>query len=394
MKNKIKNNKLQVDELAVQQAAVTSAATETKKVIKEAPMDSILSLAEKLIKIESTQENIEGLEDAVSLLGNPLKDFTIEAFKADGKPSLLVHNAKPGTKFFRTILNAHVDVVHGKKSQYHPYIADGKLYGRGAFDMKGAAAVMQAVFADVAKKVDYPLAFQIVADEELASGKGTTVQLDSGVHSDLVIIGECGSNLDIVNENKGLVHAVLTAKGYSAHGAYPWKGKNAIIKMHEAINEIHKHFPIPESETFETTVSVTMINTSNQIWNLVPDSCTATLDIRVNRQQYGKIVEKIKSILPEGIEFSIDNLRNANYADPEHQYLQQLFKSTIEVTGRTPKFRRTYGGSDTVFFSERGSNAIEYGPIGHGQHHDDEWVDIQSLADYYSILKHYLLAIK
>lgn len=393
MKNKVKNKKLQVDELAFQQAS-SVAASETKKAVVEAPMESILDLAQKLIKLKSTQENIPELEDAVSLLGKNLTNFTIESFKADGKPSLLIHNAKPGTNHFNVILNAHVDVVHGKSNQYHPYIADGRLYGRGAFDMKGAAAAMQAVFADVAKKVDYPLAFQIVADEELASGKGTTVQLDRGVNTDLAIIGECGSNLDIVNENKGLVHAVLTAEGYSAHGAYPWKGKNAIIKMHEAINEIHKHFPIPDDETFETTVTVSMIGTSNQIWNLVPDHCTATLDIRVNRNEYPTIIKKIKSILPEGIQFDIDNSRNANYMDPEHEYLQQLYQSSVAVTGKAPKFRRTYGGSDTVFFSERGSNAIEYGPIGHGQHHDDEWVDIQSLADYYSILKQFLLSLK
>ena len=389
MKKRTHTKQLQVDELGLQQTATVSPI-----ITSEAPMDEILSLAQQLIQIKSTQENLNELEDAVSVIGSRLTDFTIETFMAAQKPSLLIHNAKPGTKFFKIILNAHLDVVHGKENQFIPYIANGKLYGRGAFDMKGAAATMQAVFSEVAKKVDYPLAFQIVADEELASGQGTVVQLDKGISTDLAIIGECGSNLDIIHENKGLVHAVLTTNGYRAHGAYPWKGKNAIIKMHEAINEIHKHFPVPENETFETTVTVTMISSSNQIWNLVPDHCSATLDIRVNRKDFAGIVEKIKSILPEGVQFAIDNSRNAHYADPENQYLKQLSKSIKTASGRTPKFRQTYGGADTVFFSERGSQAIEFGPIGHGQHHDDEWVDIQSLVDYYKILKNFLLGIK
>lgn len=392
MKKITDKKNLQVDELAIQQTPTSVSGK--RKALNDSPIESILTLAEQLIKIKSTQDNIEELEDAVSLVGNKLTDFTIESFRAANKPSLLVHNGKPGTKSFKVLLNEHLDVVHGKDPQFHPYISKGKLYGRGAFDMKGAASAMLHAFRDVAKQVDYPLGLQIVADEELASGQGTIVQLDKGIKADLAVIGECGSNLDIIHENKGLVHGILTTKGYSAHGAYPWKGQNAIIKMYEAISEIHKHFPIPASETFETTVTVSMINSSNQIWNLVPDHCSATLDIRVNRKDYHSIVDQIKAILPEGVHFGIDNSRNAHYTDPQNHYLQKLAKASKAVMGKEPKFRKTFGGSDTIFFSERGTDAIEYGPIGHGQHHDDEWVSIQSLGDYYNILKNYLLSIE
>lgn len=382
------------DYVALQQISTDTTAVIADQTSSQVPLEKILELAQELLKIRSVTENVTETQKAIALVGKQLTDFTIETFKADGRQSLLVHNAAQGTKNFKVIFNAHLDVVNGKDSQFNPHITDGKLYGRGALDMKAAAAVMVYVFKDIARTLHYPFALQFVADEEIATGQGTLTQLSRGIRSDITIIGECGSSMDILNETKGLIHAELHTSGSTAHGAYPWRGENAIIKMQKALLLLHELYPIPESETFETTMNVSRISTNNETWNKIPDQCTATLDIRFNRKQNIKeILARVNKILPNDIVLEVHKTRNANYTDPENKYIQALRKAGTSILGRDLVVRGTFGGSDSVFFADAGLNAIDFGPVGHGQHHDDEWVDIKSLEDYYMILKRFLLAI-
>ena len=73
------------------------------------------------------------------------------------RPSLLIHNQKkPGTKKFKIILDAHLDVVPGKDYQYKPYEKDGKFYGRGAYDMKAPGAAEILVLKNWRKKFHIP----------------------------------------------------------------------------------------------------------------------------------------------------------------------------------------------------------------------------------------------
>ena len=361
----------------------------------EIPLDKIVDLAQELISIRSTTDNKDALKDALKTATKELKrGFTTEHFEADGRPSLLIHNAKPGTKHFKIILNAHLDVVQGKDNQFEPYTNGGKLHGRGSFDMKAAAAVMIYVFKNIARTVPYPLALQLVTDEEIAKGAGTLSQIQAGIRTDMAIMGECGSNMDIINETKGLIHATLSTKGSAAHGAYLWNGQNAIIKMYEAISLIQKQFPVPQTATLESTINVSQIATSNQTWNQVPDNCTATIDIRIHRKDSKTILKKIRDVLPDGVTLHVEQARNAHYTDPKNHYITQLKTITETVLGKEVSIRSTFGGSDTVMFSDVGCDAVEFGPVGKGQHHDGESVEIKSLGEYYQILKTFLLSVK
>jgi succinyl-diaminopimelate desuccinylase len=356
------------------------------------PLTEIVDLAAKFVEVPSVSGNSEKAVEVLQIAKEQLIDHKFSPFVSDGLPSLLYGNQN--TDKFKIILNAHLDVVPGELHQYNPHVKDGKLYGRGAYDMKGAAAVMIKLYDEIADQLDYPLGLQLVTDEELAGGRCTYTQLEKGVRTELAIIGECGSNFDIINETKGLVHATLIASGAKAHGAYVWRGQNAILKMYEALNIIHQHFPTPHEETSETTINVSKIHTSNETWNLVPDDCTATLDIRYNRKDKETILERVRSLLPEGVILKVEKTRNSHYTDSNHAYINTLREVGREVTGEPFKVRNTFGGSDTSFFSEFGCEAVEFGPIGGGQHDGGEWVSIQGLADYYQILKKFLLSVK
>ena len=140
----------------------------------------------------------------------------------------MIYPQKTRPKKFKIILNAHLDVVSGREEQYKPYEKDGKLFGRGAIDMKGAAAVEILVFKEVAKRVSYPLALQLVTDEEIGGFCGTKYQIEKGVRADFVIAGE-PTDFGVNNKAKGIIWLKIKTKGKSAHGAYPWRGKNALL---------------------------------------------------------------------------------------------------------------------------------------------------------------------
>jgi len=140
----------------------------------------------------------------------------------------LVYFQKTRPNNFKIILNAHLDVVSGRKEQYKPYEKDGKLFGRGAIDMKGAAAVEILVFKEIAKKVSYPLALQLVTDEEIGGFCGTKYQIEKGVRADFVIAGE-PTDFGVNNKAKGIIWLKIKTKGKAAHGAYPWRGKKCLI---------------------------------------------------------------------------------------------------------------------------------------------------------------------
>lgn len=373
-------------------SAGTSLHTFSDAANKEVPIDQIVELTEKLIRIPSVSGDIDKAVEILQLVKQELADHKFTPFVSNSFPSLLYSNQNTDT--FKIILNAHLDVVHGDISQFVSHVEDGKIYGRGAYDMKGAAAVMILLFNELAEQVDYPLGLQLVTEEELPEGDGTGYQLSKGIRTDFAVMGECGSNFRIIHETKGVITAKIKTLGSTAHGAYPWKGKNAILLMYEALAVLQKHFPVPNGPSDDITITVSKVSTTNETWNKVPDNCTATLDIRYNKKDHTTVLDKIRAVLPEFVTFEVRQARNHHFTDPKNEYIQLLKKAGEDVLSKEISIEKTYGGSDTTYFSDVGCDAIEFGPIGFGQHNSEEWVDIKSLAQYYQILKKFLLSVK
>src|SRR5579862_6285724 len=99
-------------------------------------IDEILNLSKQLIEIPSVSGDIPNLVKALKLAKQQLPDQIFLPFVSDGIPSLLFTNQKQPNKEFKIILNAHLDVVPAAAEQFIPIEKDGKLYGRGAYDMK------------------------------------------------------------------------------------------------------------------------------------------------------------------------------------------------------------------------------------------------------------------
>ncbi len=361
----------------------------------------ILNLTSKLITLPSTKDNLKALKQVLDLALSYLKGFTIEYFEKDGVLSALVYPQLKRPKKFKVILNAHLDVVAGKEDQFQPKIKNNRLYGRGAIDMKGAAAVEILVFKELAKKLSYPLALQLVTDEEIGGFSGTKYQIEKGVRADFVIAGE-PTDFGINHKAKGIIWAKVYFSGKSAHGAYPWQGENALWKAKKVLDRLEKVYPVPKKESWQTTVNLAKIETSNQTFNKVPDSAILSLDIRyIPEELKGKDFQKGKEILikklekifqPEGKTETI-LVEPPQITDENNPFVLALKKSTEEITKKKPKMIVKHGGSDIRHFNQVGVDGVTFGPIGYGLHSDEEWADIKSLEDYYQILNRFLKSL-
>lgn len=354
--------------------------------------NSVLSLSKKLIKIRSTPDSVSALEKVLHESLAPLKDFTVEWFEKNGSKSALVYSGTKRPKKFRVILNGHLDIIPGKDEQYTPKTIGNKLYGAGVMDMKSNTACLIHVFKTLAQKVQYPLGLQLVTDEEIGGFNGTKYQIDRGVKADFVIVGEA-TNLNIENKTKGILQVKISTKGITAHGAYPWKGKNAVWKMNQFLNILSRKFPEIAQEQWTTTVNVSNIITNNTAFNKIPDHCEIWLDIRYVPEQSKTIVKDLKKLLPK--EFTMEILVNepALSTDEKDTYVQLLRSHIEKVTHHPAKILSANGSSDARHFARVGTPAVEFGPIGGGMGSDNEWVDIKSLRDYSEVLENFLLSI-
>lgn len=355
-------------------------------------LNKIVSLTEKFVSIESIPENTEALESILELALSALKGYTIERFENNGVKSVLIYNSQKRPKKFKIILNGHLDVIPGKEYQYLPKIKNNRLYGVGAMDMKASVACLIIAFKEVAKSINYPLGLQLVTDEESGGFNGTKHQIDKGVRADFVIAGE-STNLHIANKAKGILWAKISAKGKTAHGAYPWKGENAIWKMNEFLNLLEKKYPVLNEEKWVTTVSLSRIETSNKTFNKIPDDCAVWLDTRYIPQDSDTIVSNIKELLPKGFTLEIVVKEPALFVDENNQYLKILREIDERVAKKKVSLYGAQGSSDARHFAMMNCDGIEFGPIGGGIGSDNEWVDIKSLGVYFRILKDFLLLL-
>ncbi len=354
--------------------------------------NQIIDLTKKLIAIRSETQSRNELEEIILLCEKELSGFTVEKFEKNGFPSLLAYTTNKRPQEFKIILNAHLDVVPAQDTQYNPQIKGTKMYGRGTMDMKAAAAAQIILFKNLAHKLNYPLGLQLVTDEETGGFNGTKYQIEQGVRAEFVIAGE-PTDFGINNQAKGIMWIKISSKGKAAHAAYPWNGENAIQKINEFLTKLLQLYPVPEKESWQTTINISKISSDNDATNKVPDDCTVTLDIRFIPEDKDKVLIDIKSLLPKNAEIEILTQESVHDTKSTNPYIKVLGSSIQSVTKTIPQIIQKHGGSDVRFYNEAGIDGVTFGPVGQGLHSDDEWVDTKSLILFYKTLENFLLSL-
>jgi len=358
-----------------------------------------LAAAGELLAVPSTADRPTELERALGLVLDFVgPGFTVERFASGGKPSALVYRTghdNAERPRFRVILNAHLDVVPAPPEQFRPRRDGMRLYARGAQDMKVSALAEALAFRELAGAMEYPLALQLVTDEELGGRDGTRYQIERGVRGQFVVIGET-SGLRIVTESKGMLGVTLRASGRGGHGAYPWLGDNALVKLQRSVHNVLARYPVATEEAWRTTVNVARVHTPNQARNQIPAEAEAWLDIRfppedtdLTGRDAGQIAAYLQGCCEPGVTAVVDHLDPPHHADPGRPEIGRLREAAL-AQGYQPDFLRKHGAGDGRFYGEAGIAAVAFGVGGHGQHGAEEYADIATIEPYYQALTQFL----
>lgn len=355
-------------------------------------LEEILSLSKVLIAVPTITGDEKSLELAVEIAYQDLYDYNVKRYQYKGISSLLYYNTDTPPERFKILLSTNLDVVSANESEFQPHIEGDKLYGRGAYDVKAASAAMILAFKEVAKRVNYPLGLQIVADGEFDS-QSIKHQVEEGVRADFVV-SAIPTNMAISHMSKGMLWVRIKTKGKGAHSASPWKGENAIWKMKPVLDAIHTAYPDAKEEMWATTVNVAKIGTTNKEFNNVPDNCELLLDVRYVPEDEATIVEKIRALVPPEYDFEVVLNDPSESTSPENLEFKALSQSIERITGEKAKLFKKHYADSVRYFKPYGGSGTSFGPIGANEHSDDEWVDIASVSQYYQILKDFLLSLR
>jgi succinyl-diaminopimelate desuccinylase len=292
------------------------------------------------------------------------------------------------------IFHGHLDVVPGHVEQFSPRIEGDRLYGRGAYDMKGGLAAMMCALRDLCDQDAVRVRFVCVPDEESEDIDTRSIDeiVRGGFPADFAITGE-PTDLHVGVQAKGVLAFRLNVHGRSAHGSTPWLGDNAVLKAIDVFRRIESlPFSRESSEMFDRpSVNLGRIQGGDAL-NKVPDLCTMVVDIRyLPNQDPGDILEQIRSI-PD-IEVVRTFTRVPAHVSHSHPYVIALVSAVGRLTeGESMSVGRD-GASDAVAFLQAGIPAVEFGPAGAGHHGPEEWVSISSLARYRQALCDFVVGL-
>jgi succinyl-diaminopimelate desuccinylase len=354
--------------------------------------DELVGLVSRLIAYDSSES--DGVIEAAGFVEGWLEARGIDVV-AEEVRGLPVLRAEVGPADAPTVvLHGHLDVVPGHLGQFEPRVEGDRLYGRGAYDMKGALAAMLIVTAAMSEQDCVRVRLGIVGDEESEeeAERGSDHLVDSGFLGDFAITGE-PTDLHIGVEAKGVLALRLEVSGVAAHGATPWLGDNAVLKAIDVFRSIESlPFARQSSELFDRP-SINL----GRIWggdalNKVPDRCVIDVDIRhLPDQDPASILEQVRG-LPDAKATAIFT-RPPAVVDRESPFVLGLRAAVAAHHGSEPMSVGRDGASDAVSFLRMGVPAVEFGPIGEGHHGPEEWVSISSLAGYRQTLEAFLRAV-
>ncbi|MDL4841981.1 M20 family metallopeptidase [Aquibacillus rhizosphaerae] len=356
-------------------------------------MGDPITLLEELIKIDSS--NKAGANSAIDYCKQWLeqKGLSVELIKNNGYHMIV---CEIGQGEDSVVLNGHIDVIEANAQQFQPYTKDGKMYGRGAVDMKAGAASMMATIANLKdRNINTKVMLQIVPDEETGGVNGTKYLTENGYLGDFIICGE-PTNMGIGIQSKGVLQLDFVIEGEPAHGSRPWEGQNAITKAFSLYEDILQ-LPFAH-ETGPPIYDIPSINLATikggTVYNKVPERCEMSLDIRyLPDQSPDEIFKQIQGITDGTVSIHICNAPVKTKEDnPFVQKLANSIKNQTELE-RVNIFGQ-HGSNDGQFFTKFGGSAVECGPVGHDWHGHKELVYINSVREYQKVLENFLLSFQ
>ena len=371
-----------------------------------------VDLTSKLIRCESITPNSAG---AIELLISYLEPLGFKCKKINfGEGIEKVENlyARFGTKGPNICFAGHVDVVPTgdiKKWSMDPFggeIKQGKIWGRGAADMKsGIAAFLSSVSNFLSKEKDFEkigsISFLITSDEEGKAINGTKKvvewleeneeKITACIVGEPTNVSEMGDTIKV--GRRGSFTGFLKVKGVQGHVGYPHLADNPINSLIKMLEPFVKIYLDEGTENFQpSSVMITSVDVNNNASNVIPGEVSATFNIRFNNLH---TINSLKAMLKNQFNKITQNYEFDYYCNAEPFLTNDEFlKSTIEkaiksVVKINPK-QSTSGGTSDARFISKICPVVEFGLVGKNMHKIDENVDVDDITKLVSIYSFFL----
>jgi succinyl-diaminopimelate desuccinylase len=360
------------------------------------PELSALELAKELIGRNSVTPQDCGCQQVLAERLKPL-GFRCEPMRFGDVDNLW---ARRGGTHPVVCFAGHTDVVPtGPLSEWHsdpfvPTIRDGKLFGRGAADMKSSiAAFVVAVEAFVKERPNHSgsVALLITSDEEGPSVDGTVKVVEAlKARNELIdscIVGE-PTSVDwlgdmLKNGRRGSLSGKLTVRGIQGHVAYPHLAKNPVHLLAPALAELARTEWDKGNESFPpTTWQVSNIHAGTGAGNVIPGSVTVDFNFRFSTESPdASLKARVESILKKhGLDYRVEWTLGAKpFLSRNGRLAKTVQEAAKRHTGRSAELSTTGGTSDARFIIDICPEVIELGPVNASIHKLDEHIEIAQL---------------
>ncbi len=312
-----------------------------------------------------------------------------------GRPSVVgrLPGARPGKSL---MLNAHEDTV-AVDEMARPFSGDvreGRLYGRGAFDMKGGLAASMAAakaLADAGCPHGGEVLVAAVADEEHASLG--TADLIGRYHIDGAIVTE-PTALDICVAHKGFIWIEVTTHGKAAHGSRFDLGVDANMRMGRVLHELEELERNVNARTPHALVGPPSLHAATLAGGTGLSTYAASCTLQIERrtipgERADTVIGEVEAILSRlrarDDDFSASSrvmlVREPFEVSRDAAIVRSLLDAAAAVLGRRPETIGQTPWMDAALLASAGIETVVMGATGEGAHAKEEWVDLQSVAD-------------
>ena len=377
-----------------------------------------LSLTKELIKIPSITPLDGG---AIALVAKHLRSLgfrcTILNFKDKNTAPIKNLYARLGTSSPNFCFAGHTDVVptgNIKSWNVGPFsgtVKDGKIYGRGTSDMKGAIACFIAAvseFLQNKKKFAGSISFIITGDEEGVAINGTKKVVDylkkKKEKIDFCLVGEPSNRKKIGQMMKigrrGSLTTYVTLSGIQGHVAYPHEACNPSTPIIKILDKLKSWKLDSGTNNFQpSNLEITKVSTDSNADNVIPATASATFNIRFNNKHTYTTLKKRISSITEQISKKYKCKAKIKYSETGTAFItkpgktvQMMSKVIKYITNHKPVLSTSGGTSDARFIKDI-APCVEFGLVGNTMHKVNECVAITDLKKlkriYYKVLELY-----
>lgn len=343
-----------------------------------------------LIAIPSVSDDHESCRRIIEYVREQLNPLGLHMYAQLDKAHPWLIATTRATKSPKLLLVAHLDVVPASEDgQYELKKEGSRLYGRGVWDMKFAAAVyLELLKAHAGRLVEFDVGVLFTTDEEIGGYQGSAEALRQGWRTEVAFIPDGAKNWRIEQRAKGHCAHQLTAYGRNAHGSRPWEGENAIQKLIPVLHELQTIYPSDQQEG--PTLSINIIS-GGEVSNQIPNEASAWLDFRA----FDKLAIEEYEILLDRLANEYDlKIFESGFGRPLELDKANphviKYASTLEAIGITPTYQDSFGASDARWFNEHGIPCIVTSSHGGSSHAPNEWMLREDLSTFYNILEHFI----